>query len=351
MITRDTYIEINLNSIRNNVAKIVDTYKDYKYRVAVIKSDCYGHKGRQVVEAILAGGANYLTVSMFDEAMALREYWDGPISLLVPCPVELIDQCVQNNISVTVPDMDYLKQIAHKPVKVHLRVDVGDDFYNGPKTGEELREYYDYIEHSAASIEAIYMHSYCTEDEAFTEEGFCRFEAMISAIPYENIPMISVPNSLALVNYPKQAYANAFRMGNLMYGIENESMGLADTFYLYSKAISVKCLQPGEAVGYDFCYKAKETSYVAILPLGYGDGFAKSNIGNKVQFGDQCYEIVGVTMDITLVLVDETVKQGQECKLIMGNRHLDAIAAHANSIAEEILCCLNTRIPRLYVEK
>lgn len=348
-MNRNTYIEIDIDAIKRNVKKIIETYKEYPYRVAVVKADSYGHKGNEVVEAILKAGANFLAVSFYEEALKIREKWkEIPIVLLVPPPLNKIDDCIKNNISITVLDFEYLSALKEKPIKVHLRLDVGNDFYNGPKTKEELKEYVDFIKQNGIFLEALYMHSYCAEDKEFTEEGFKKFEKMIQNIDVKQIPMISVPNSQALTNYEKKEYANAFRMGNVMYGIENESLELEDTFHLYSSVLSVKALKEKEAIGYDHCYIAEKPSFIAIIPIGYGDGFTKANIGNKVYINENPYTIVGITMDITLVEVDSNVHKGDLCTIIKGDRHLDQIALHNKSIAEEILCCLNTRIPRIY---
>ncbi len=348
-MNKNTYIEIDLNAIERNVKKIIETYPEYFYKVAVVKSDCYGHKGNEVVEAILKAGANFLAVSFLEEALKIRERWkEIPIVLLVPPPFNEIEDCIKNNISITVPDFEYLETLKGLPIKVHLRVDVGNDFYNGPKTGDELKKYVDFIDQNNLFLEGLYMHSYCAEDVFITEEGFKRFESMIQEIDIKNIPMLSVPNSQALTNYKKINSANAFRMGNVMYGIENESLHLEDTFHLYSSVLSVKELKEKEAIGYNNCYVAEKPSFIAILPIGYGHGFTKVNIGNQVYIKEKPYTIVAVTMDITLVEVDSSVQKGDLCVLIKENRHLDQIALHNKSIAEEILCCLNTRIPRIY---
>ena len=188
------------------------------------------------------------------------------------------------------------------------------------------------------------------EDEALSASEFAAFEAMTEGFDLCKVPVVSTHNSMALVEYDKKPYSNAFRMGNVMYGIENTSLELEDTFHLYCDVLSIKHLSDGQSVGYSKCYEAKgEEAYIAMLPIGYGDGFAKSNIGRDIFIRDKHYCIVGVTMDITLVKVDETGSGGDRCTLIAGARHLDEIAEHIHTIAEEELCLLNTRIERIYL--
>lgn len=352
MRDKQTYIHIDLGAIERNVRKIVNTYAQYPYRVAVVKSDCYGHKGNAVVERILRGGANYIAVSFLHEALAIRrDFPDVPVMLLAPPPKELIDACIQNNVEITVPNLSYLQAVADMPVKVHLRIDGGWDLYNGPHDRESFQAFVHALDGGRAILQGLYLHNYFVEDPAVSKAEFDAFEDMTQGFDLQSVPIVSTHNSMALVEYEKKPYSNAFRMGNVMYGIENTSLGLEDTFHLYSQVLSIKSLAKGQAVGYSKCYEATDApARIAMLPIGYGDGFTKSNIGRDVFIGGKRYPIVGVTMDITLVRVDETIHTGDTCVFIAGARHLDEIAAHIHTIAEEELCCLNTRIERVYTD-
>ena len=104
MQDKATLITIDLGAIERNVKKIVETYGEYRWRVAVVKSDCYGHKGNEVVRRILRGGANYIAVSFLNEALRIRvDFPDVPIMLLVPPPIDLVDRCIENDVEITVP--------------------------------------------------------------------------------------------------------------------------------------------------------------------------------------------------------------------------------------------------------
>ena len=352
MQDKATLITIDLGAIERNVKKIVETYGEYRWRVAVVKSDCYGHKGNEVVRRILRGGANYIAVSFLNEALRIRaDFPDVPIMLLVPPPTDLVDWCIENDVEITVPDLAYLKQIADKPVGIHLRLDGGCDLYNGPRDKESFRAFMDVIDRGSVILRGVYLHNYFVEDREISDTEFAAFEEMTQGFDLSRIPVVSTHNSMALVEYPKKPYSNAFRMGNIMYGIENTSLCLEDTFHLTSRIISIKDLRQGQAVGYSKCCEATDApARIAMIPIGYGDGFTKSNIGRDVFIGGRRYPLEGVTMDISLIRVDERVHVGDEVTLIAGDRHLDEIAEHIHTIAEEELCCLNTRIERVYID-
>ena len=86
------------------------------------------------------------------------------------------------------------------------------------------------------------------------------------------------------------------------------------------------------------------------VPIGFGDGFSKSNIGRDVFIHAKRYPIVAVTMDIIHILVDDTVNPGDEVELIRDNHHLDEISAHIHGATEEPVCALNKRVWREYLE-
>ena len=111
-------------------------------------------------------------------------------------------------------------------------------------------------------------------------------------------------------------------------------------------------LPKGRSVAYGHAYTAKqEGEKIAAIPIGFGDGFAKMNIGRDVFINGKRYPIVAVTMDITHILVDASVKSGDTVLLIRDNHHLDEIGAHIHGATEEAICALNKRVYREYLDK
>ena len=70
---RNTYVEVNLKNIEENVKSLVKKYNNYNYYFGVVKADCYGHNGIETVEAIIRGGCNYIAVATLDEALEIRK--------------------------------------------------------------------------------------------------------------------------------------------------------------------------------------------------------------------------------------------------------------------------------------
>ena len=105
---RKTYVEINIDNLKNNVENIINYYNDYKYYFGVVKGNCYGHGVTYVINELIESGVNYLAVSSLEEALEIRKINKKiPILSLEPIALEYIDICIKNNITITVHDYNY----------------------------------------------------------------------------------------------------------------------------------------------------------------------------------------------------------------------------------------------------
>ena len=143
---RKTYVEVNIDNLKDNVKNIVNCYKNYNYYFGVVKGNCYGHGITYVINELIDSGINYLAVSSLEEALEARNINKKvPILSLEPIAIEYLDICSKNNITITVHDYDYAKKILEKKInkklKIHLKIDSGMNRL-GFKKKEELNEIY-----------------------------------------------------------------------------------------------------------------------------------------------------------------------------------------------------------------
>ena len=102
LMDRETYLEINLDNINNNVKNIIDSYKGYDYYIAVVKGNVYGH-GNYTVKEMIASGINYLAVSSLTEAINIRTIDNNiPILCLEPIDIKYIEDVIKFNITLTI---------------------------------------------------------------------------------------------------------------------------------------------------------------------------------------------------------------------------------------------------------
>ena len=119
---RKTYVEINLDNLKDNVKTIKKKYPGYKYYMGMVKSNAYNH-GFYIVNTLIEAGINYLACSSLDEAMKIREYnKDIPVLITEIIDEDLVDTAIKNNITITIDSLNYLKKIDGK-CTVHLKLD------------------------------------------------------------------------------------------------------------------------------------------------------------------------------------------------------------------------------------
>ncbi len=268
---RNTYLEINLRNIENNVKQIIDNYSEYKYYFGVVKADGYGHGDIQIAKTIIKRGCNYLCVATLDEAMEIRkEIKEVPILCLGVINSNYMDICIRENITVTIPSLEYIKELEKinlEDLKVHLKINTGMNRL-GIKKKDELKQVYEILKSKKADIEGIYTHIYEASNRERYEKQVKDFKEITKVIPIEEIKIIHISASEAIVNYNKPKNINGCRLGIIMYGFTNKNeLKLESTFKLKSEIIQINDLEPGETIGYNAIYMAKEKERIAVIPI------------------------------------------------------------------------------------
>ena len=350
---RNTYVEINLKNIENNVKNLINRYNEYKYYFGVVKADCYGHNGIETVNAILNGGCNYLAVATLDEALEIRKEINNiPILCLGIIPIEYIEECIENNITITISNFQYLQNLINKTnnkLKVHIKINTGMNRL-GVNNKTEFNEMHKLIKDSNLELEGIYTHIYNASDEAATLKQCEKFEEITSNINLREIPIIHISASDATMMYSKMPYVNGCRLGIAMYGLVDNNEDLLSTFSMYSEVIQINEIED-EILGYNGAYKANGKERIAVIPIGYADGIIRKNTGRNVYINNKTFKIVGnICMDMLFVKVDDTVKVGDKVVLIKDMNHIKEIANHLDTITYEVLCSVGKRVPRIYVK-
>ena len=123
---RKSFVEINLNNLKYNINRIINSIPGYKYYFGVCKADAYGH-GIKAIETIINSGCNYLAVATLDEALEIRTINnDIPILCLGIIDKEYINICSKNDITITISNLNYIKSLKKdKKLKVHIKINTG----------------------------------------------------------------------------------------------------------------------------------------------------------------------------------------------------------------------------------
>lgn len=377
---RKTYVKIDNKVLTNNVKEIISIYNNYKYYFGVVKGNAYGH-GDYIVNDLIEGGINYLAVSSLEEAISIRKY-NKEISILClePIDLEYIKDIQDNNVTITIENIDYVKELINKKLdkqlKVHLKLDTGMNRLGFNKK-EELNESINLLkENKNILIEGIYTHIATSGiNDIYYDKQISSFKYLTEDINLKEIPIVHIGRSMTLVHHPKLEFANGVRLGICMYGFNNSipaptglrkikrdinlkklnisesiltnNLNLKTAFSLYTEVMSLRNVKQGSFVGYGANYIAKEDIIVATLPIGYFDGMSKSM--KYVSINNKKYEIIGdICMDMTIVKVDNTVKLHDKVEIFGNNISIKEVSRNMNTNAYHILTGITTRVPRVY---
>lgn len=353
---RDTYAEINLKYLKENIET---TYKKFKRPLmAVIKADAYGHGYREVAGYIK--DIEYIemfAVATLPEAIELRELGITKGILIlgaIPTSKEEIDLAIKYDISLTMISLDYMHHldtlIDSRPLKIHIKLDTGMHRI-GLTNKQQLDEMLETIDQHKFILEGIFTH-YATADGeqvAFEQQRALFYELVAD----HEFKYIHCCNSAAMT-YHHDERSNLGRIGIVMYGIDpggNESVEYKQVMSLFSKVALIKKIKAGDRVGYGLTYTASQDEYLATIPIGYADGLIRKNQGRKVYISGKYFEIVGrVCMDQMMVRVDETVKEGDRVEIFGAHISLASMAKDLETIPYEIICLITKRVERLYIK-
>ena len=375
---RGTWAEINLNNIKHNFHALKNTLKSDTKVCCVVKADAYGHGAVPVAKKLEELGADYLGVACLDEAIEVREAGVKTPILILGCTSSIYAaELVKYNITQACYDLEYAKELsagaqkAGGTITVHIQCDTGMT-----RLGFMCHE--DTMEKSASEIieavklpglkaEGIFTHfSDSDGSEEYTMLQFGRFQDIIQRVRdlgYE-FEIRHCANSAATLLYPA-TYLDMIRPGIVQFGhfpdakMDHALCDLVPVLELKSRVATVRDVPANTPVSYGRTNTLTRPSRLAVIPVGYGDGFCRG-FSNKltVLINGKKLPIVGrICMDMCMVDVTDApdVKEGDVAILYgsdgTNDQPVEAGAEIMNTISYELLCVLTKRIPRIYLNK
>jgi len=375
-----TWAEVSLATLRENF-RVVQQHVGPKVAIcAVVKADGYGHGATECALALEAEGAPWLGVTDAAEGRALRSagIWTR-ILLMTGIWKGEEDSIVAHNLTPTIWEawhIDRLEKAARKQqivLPVHLKVDTGMNRLGAaPRALPELCEKLAVSPH--LRLEGMGTHFASAEvlDAGDAPQQMQRFEEALAILAQQGLhpPLVHMSNSAAVSARP-ETWKTMVRPGILLYGYSlptmrggettsESSLPLRPVLSWKTRVLTVKDIAAGEAVGYMGTYVTKERSRIAVLPVGYADGYPRllSNRARVIVGGEYAPVVGRVSMDLTTVDVGRIpgVAVGDEVILIgsstgpSGAKSVDAVelARLCESVPYEILCGISQRVPRVY---
>jgi alanine racemase len=364
---RPAWTEIDLGKLRRNLQLI---RRDLPARVnlmAVVKDEAYGHGALDVARVAVEEGAWGFGLSTLEEAMHLREGGiTAPLLLLGERQAAELEWCVAHDLTVCVNEPHTVRQLAKiaaefgKQVPVHVKIHTGMSRY-GVRWDEALPLIEQIVAEKSLRLEGVMTHFSQSDetDKTFANLQFARFGEVLRAMERRNISvkLRHACNSGGFLDLP-HAHLDMVRVGILMFGVFPSSVcrripGIEPVMSVKARIAAIQKLKPGEVVGYGMRYTAPGERRIAILPIGYGDGFPRvRNQGGVLLHGRRAPLIGGIAMDALMVdITDIPEAQMWDEAVIMGQQGGEEITVHdiaklKNSVSYEVLTSWRLRLRR-----
>jgi alanine racemase len=362
-----TFVQIDLTSVRHNLSVIRKKLKTKTKILAMVKAQSYGSGLEKMASFLEQQGVDYLGVAYVDEGVELRKYGIKTPILVMNPEEESFDLCIEHQLEPAIYSFTQLDSFIKELIlakqsyfPIHLKFDTGMR-----RLGFEPEDWEELVAVIQAQpeirIAGVYSHLADADnirDKRFTNLQFKKFEEICFHLQNRigNTFIRHLLNSEGVFHFPEYQM-DMVRVGIAMYGISSNisiQKSLKPVVLWQSAVSQIKSLKVGEFVGYSRTFKATKSTKIAIIPVGYADGFKRSLSNGKggvyIQ-GQYCLTVGRVCMD--MIMVDVThlhVKEGETVEIIGNNQTLGKLAESLQTIPYEVLTSISKRVHRVYLE-
>ena len=364
-VHRGLVAEIDLSALQHNL-QIIRTVAGKRDVISVVKADAYGHGSVEVARRLVAGGTTDLAVAYTDEAKVLRETGiTAPI--LVFFDQENPADYFRYDLAAVLRDRKMIRAFSDEARKrgttlpVHMKIDTGMGRI-GFRPEQAVESALEIAGIEGIRLEGLMSHFSEADlaDRTYAQQQLKIFGDLRDVIQSRTGLSLRchIANSAAVLSLP-DALFDAVRPGIALYGCSpfEESFGLRPVLSLRSKVLAVRNLPVASPVSYGRTFVTKRESRIAVIPVGYADGYSRLFSNNAEMLVQGCrVPVVGrVCMDMTMLDVTDVpnVSEGDEV-VILGRQGEEMITAaelaeKINTISYEILTTLGARARKAYL--
>lgn len=372
------WVEISADNLLHNIAILREQIGTDRKLMAVVKSNAYGHGMTEIASLCTKAPVDWLGVNSIEEALALRESnITLPIFTLGYVSLEDLEDAVHHDIRVTVYNPETVKKLesigkkCNRQVPIHIKIETGTNRQG--VQGKQLASLLSLIDECQyITLEGISTHFANIEDTTdhsyaqYQLDQFCEIE---KAYFDKQVPIRHTACSAAILLFP-ETYFEMVRAGIALYGLWPSKQTkvscsmkgkkipeLKPVLAWKTKIAQIKDVADDSFVSYGCTFRTTRDSKIAVLPVGYYDGYRRafSNVAHVLVKGRRAPVRGRVCMNITLVDVTdiENVVSEEEVVLLgkQGNEEVtaDHLASIAGTINYEIITGINPNLERKIV--
>lgn len=363
--THRTVLEVNLNTLTNNLNYYKSLISDKTGIIAMVKAFSYGSGSHEIANILQHNGVAYLAVAFADEGFELRRNGiKTPIMVMNPDEADF-EKITSQGIEPVVFELQMLEQIGEyamkqnlKNVSIHLKLNTGMN-RSGFNT-EQISSIANYLKtYKSLNIKTAFSHLAASDEpmhDNFTHQQAQTFAEMTTQLEQQVGYTIKkhLLNSAGIERFSQYQF-DYVRLGIGLYGVSVDSNKTQQAGRLKTRIAQVREVQTGETVGYNRKGKVTNTSRIATIPIGYADGYRRSlsNGHGKVSIQGKLYPVIGnICMDMTMIDITGTdFKEGDEVIIFGPELPITELAKWIDTIPYEILTSISARVKRIYIKE
>lgn len=368
-----TWAEIDLDALAHNYHTLRAMLPQGCRFLGLCKANAYGHGARRIALELEKLGADMLAVACVDEAIELRRAGvKAPILCLGKTPAELAPLLLEYSVIQAVEDLDSGHALsaaavaAGKTLSIHVKLDTGMSrlgflWQSGQDNTKLLDDICTLLSLPGLHGQGMFTHfANADGDEEYSMAQFTRFLDAKKALEQRNVSLeiYHCAASAATLNFPC-THMDMVRPGLALYGYypSEECIGLdgpvlTPVMTVKSRIASVRNLPKGTPVSYGCTQILQRDSRLAVVPIGYGDGYPRKLSGQMIMLihNVPCPIVGRVCMDMCMVDVTDLsdVKAG-DIATVYGGDLMEQAARVTDTITYELMCDVAPRVPRVYL--
>ncbi len=364
-----TVLSINLNSIVYNLKQYREKLKPTTKIMVMVKAFGYGSGGYEIASVLEYNRVDYLAVAYADEGIELRNAGISLPIMVMNTDSTTFDALVNYNLEPEIFSFGLLKEFTRflkkaeiEDYPIHLKIDTG--MHRLGFMEDEIEELSKQLAgNDFVKIRTVFSHFAASEDpqeDTFTRQQFKTFisccEKLSKALNYKFERHID--NTSGISRHP-ECQLDMVRLGIGLYGIDSNTKMqkmLKNVSTLTTTVSQIKKIKAGDTVGYGRNAKVVKDSTIAVVRIGYADGYSRTlgNGNGQMMIKNKTVTTIGnICMDMTMIDVTgiKNVREGDEVIVFGESLSLQLLAGWAGTIPYEIMTGISQRVKRIYFEE
>ena len=365
-----TVATVDLSALAHNLSEVRRLIPPACRIFAVVKADAYGHGLVEVAHALARQHVGGFAVATVQEAVLLRNAGiREPVLVMGGLLPDETPELIRYGLTPVVYDRGFAARLGEQipanvaPWPIHLKIDTGMGRlgFTPDDAGQMVT---DIRAAGHLRIEGLMTHLADADsaDPSYTQEQLTRLDDVVARVrtPDLPIPLVHAAGTAGILSHPA-SHRDAVRPGLMLYGYHTcerlaAPVSLKPVLSVATRILQVRPIKTGDSVSYNRAFVAKRPSRIAVLPIGYADGYSRalSDRASVLIRGRRAPVVGRVCMDLTMIDVTDVpgAAAGDEVTVI-GRHAADSITAGdlagwQDSVPYDVLCAIGTRVPRLY---